>query len=792
MRGRLNTHRTLALFFASGAVALSLEAAWFRRAIPVFGASHAVSALVLSVYMSGLALGSALGAWLAPRVRSPLRAYALCELCVALSSLASLPLFAMFERSASTHALSVVLLMTALALLTPTIAMGATTPLVVRAQLDAGLGFRPALSALYAANLAGAATGALVTGFLLLPRVGLRALIASASVVALTIALVAWRSPPPSASSDEHRSSREHTESSFDRSRRETDRAHPRLAAALALGIGALSFALQVSLGRAAALLLGSTAYTFELLVAVILGSLALGGRLARRATSDAEAWPSIVRRCTRLAVAVFLSTLVVRLAPTYVQLAVRARLSTSAVRWALTVALAAWSYLEIGAIFVILADRMARARAETAAGRAAALTTVGNVCGAILAGFVAIPSAGLQRTLVALAASALAAATIVRCIVDHERWRSAVITASLAVLIASSLDRPWDAGALSAGTFRTHLNRSIAERAEMPCGPGRALAHRAVLFARDGALGTVSVLAHSDHRTCTLYGLRVNGKTEGSVFVAAPPSPRGAASVPSEHWLARGDLPSQRFVGAALASAFDERIDRSLVIGWGTGISVRALHDRSQGAIVVAEIEPAVLEASRWFDPEIARDPRVTILLEDARRALRARAPASLDAIASHPSNPWVTGATALFSREFFALARSRLRPGGRMLAWVQLYEIDLEGVRSLVATFADAFTDVIALRAQPGARDLFLLGAHGGVPLDPSQIEARLRAQPETASARVIADGAALRRFASSAPRVTDDNALLEFRVADVMLSGREDPRLPALDGLCDGPCP
>jgi hypothetical protein len=54
------------------------------------------------------------------------------------------------------------------------------------------------------------------------------------------------------------------------------------------------------------------------------------------------------------------------------------------------------------------------------------------------------------------------------------------------------------------------------------------------------------------------------------------------------------------------------------------------------------------------------------------------------------------------------------------------------------------------------------------------------------------VIADGAALRRFASSAPRVTDDNALLEFRVADVMLSGREDPRVLALDGLCDGPCP
>ena len=195
--------------------------------------------------------------------------------------------------------------------------------------------------------------------------------------------------------------------------------------------------------------------------------------------------------------------------------------------------------------------------------------------------------------------------------------------------------------------------------------------------------------------------------------------------------------------------------------------------------------IEPAVVGAARWFDPTIERAPGVTLLVDDARRGLRRSAPGAFDAIVSHPSNPWVTGATALFSREFFALAHDRLRPGGRMVAWVQLYEIDLEGVRSLVRTFIERFPDAVAIRTSPSARDLFLVGARGGAGLDGPAIERALRAHGTDPSLRVVGDRASLARWTEGAPVVTDDNTLLEFRVADGMLFGRADPRVLPPEG-------
>ncbi|MFO0557201.1 MAG: fused MFS/spermidine synthase [Polyangiales bacterium] len=761
-----------ALFLCSGAVALGLEAAWFRRMVPVFGASHSVSALLLAVYMSGLAIGAALAARFAARARSALRAYALCEALVAASAIASIPAFLLIERTRAGSSLALSALSASLVLVLPTSAMGATTPLLVRALTHHATSLRATLSSLYAINLVGASLGAIATGFVLLPRLGIRAVISLWSALGLCVALTALAL------------SRRHSEGPIDDAPAPPPSSPPRAsstAVATAIALGALSFALQVSLGRVAALLLGSTAYTFELLAAVILVALSVGATAARHDESAEAAWSSVSRRCVRIAVAVFLAMLVVRIAPVYVQLAVRARSNPAPLRLALISALALWPYYEIGALFPTVATRIESRDGATTAGIATAAVTAGNVVGALVAGFVAIPSLGLQATLRAIALAALAIAVITAAITNAQRARSTIIASSLAVLVGSLLDRPWDAVALSAGTFRTALNRSLHESPRAPCGPGRALPETRVLFSRDGSLGTVTVLSHSDRALCTLYSLRVNGKTEGSVFVPSASSSRGAASTPREQWLPVGDLPSELFVGQALEAVAHRPLDRAFMVGWGTGISARALQTLAPRSIIATEIEPVVIDASRLFDPQLHHDRTVSILRDDARRTLRSMPERSIDALVSHPSNPWVTGATALFSREFFQLVRSRLRDDGSVLAWVQLYEIDLDGVRSLVHTFVETFPNAIALRTDARSRDLFLIATRASAPLDRTRIQAALSTR-----AAIVGDGAALERWSRTAPVVTDDNALLEFRVADVMLSGREDPRVLALEGL------
>lgn len=60
---------------------------------------------------------------------------------------------------------------------------------------------------------------------------------------------------------------------------------------------------------------------------------------------------------------------------------------------------------------------------------------------------------------------------------------------------------------------------------------------------------------------------------------------------------------------------------------------------------------------------------------------------------IISEPSNPWIAGVAALFTREFFEGARNRLAPGGVICQWANAYNISEADLRSIVATFLSVF---------------------------------------------------------------------------------------------------
>ena len=213
------------------------------------------------------------------------------------------------------------------------------------------------------------------------------------------------------------------------------------------------------------------------------------------------------------------------------------------------------------------------------------------------------------------------------------------------------------------------------------------------------------------------------------------------------------------------------------------------------QGArhIDAAELEPAVIDASTLFDPATLHDPRVTIAVDDARMVLRRALPASFDVIVSHPSNPWVVGASALFSREYFSLVRDRLKDGGRAATWIQLYEMDAASARSLVATFLESFPDAHAFRSSPTANDVFLVGIKSHVATSREAIAATIASRVddramvalrlagitdvEALLATDIAGPADLARYAAGARVNTDDSASLEYRIADHVLRGSGD---------------
>jgi hypothetical protein len=793
----------LPLFFLSGAVALGCETVYFRWLGLLFGAAHEVTGALLASFMAGLALGSELGARVADRSRSALRLYAAAEAVVGAYALASVLLFPRAYELAATTSTPVRLILAFALLALPTMAMGATLPLLAAAVVPSRAALRGGVAALYATNLAGGVVGALVAGFILLPRAGLHASTQALGAAALLVAACAFAlgsrlSPPTPA-----------------RAPARAPAPASALAPWLAAGIGVLSFGLQVAWNRVFSILLGSSAYTFALVVAVILGATALGGAASARneeedgasarARGDTAFWKKVARRSLALALTIYLGTLVVYVAPFHLAWAAAHVTSMTWIRAALVAFVVGVPSYQVGALFPALASRFPSRGVGRAAGRAVLVSTLGNVTGALGAAFVVIPALGVQRTLALASGLALVPALLAARRAGAAPFRGMSIASVMALALATLLSPGWDAVGLSAGSYRVGLyrerQRHLADANE--CGPHRHFKVNKVLFHRDGPVGTVVVLGHDGGPDCALYSLRVNGKAEGSVFAKERLAARVA---PSAELLPIGDLPSEVLAGLLPAIAGPPSA-RAFLVGWGTGISTRALLDGGARNVESVELEPAVIEAGRLFDAEVQTDPRVHITIDDARMALRRAGSSSFDVIVSHPSNPWVVGASALFSREYFELLRDRMTDGGRALAWIQLYEIDRDSVRALVATFVSVFPDAHAFRASPTSRDVFLLGLKTRVPTSRAALAATLAARRNDDGVRralaragftgedpggrdlgatYIGDGETLRRFSAGAPVETDERGALEFRVADHVLRGTGDLPTEILRGI------
>ncbi|TMA57574.1 MAG: hypothetical protein E6J75_07370 [Deltaproteobacteria bacterium] len=236
--------------------------------------------------------------------------------------------------------------------------------------------------------------------------------------------------------------------------------------------------------------------------------------------------------------------------------------------------------------------------------------------------------------------------------------------------------------------------------------------------------------------------------------------------------------MPTQVMMAAA-PLLLAPRTDDVLVIGWGSGVSAGTALRWPIRRVTAIELEPAVIEASRLFEHinyQALDDSRLRLYEDDARHMLLASED-TYDVILSEPSHPWVTGVSNLFTREFFQLARVRLRPDGVFAQWVQAYEISFETYRTILATFQSVFPEVFVF-VPPGTQDCILVGSRRRPRLDLAELERRWtregareegariglgRAEHLLAVAYLGPD--AVRTIVQGAPLNTDDNMYVEI---------------------------
>src|SRR5436853_3838720 len=193
----------LLCFFASGTSCLVYQVVWVRELVLVFGATTFAVSTVLTAFMGGLALGSFYFGRRSESLARPLRLYGWLEIGIGLYGLAVPFIFAALPviyhpiwrwLQLSFFTLSLVRFFFAgLVLILPTALMGATLPVLASyyARDPHRIGLR--VGSLYALNTFGAVIGAAITGFALIPLLGMHATTATAAAINITLGLVALR-----------------------------------------------------------------------------------------------------------------------------------------------------------------------------------------------------------------------------------------------------------------------------------------------------------------------------------------------------------------------------------------------------------------------------------------------------------------------------------------------------------------------------------------------------------------------------------------------------------------------
>lgn len=763
----------LPLFFLSGATGLVYQTLWARQLQLVFGTSQFAIATVLSAFMAGLAAGGLLMARHADRVGRPLRLYGLLEVGVGLYALlfptllaATEPLYTAFYRQAHPgpvlYGLAQFGLLGALLLL-PTTFMGATLPLLgrfVTLRLGAA-GDRVGL--LYGVNTAGAVLGVGAAGFWLLPALGLWHTTVLAAVGNLLLGALALAL------------SRQAEDGQAPELEQDLAASAPTPRAAMALGAlaGFAALVCEVAWFRLMGLVLGGSTYAFSVMLLAFLSGIALGGRLggpwADRALREGGPGGPL-RGLVALQIGVGALTwgmmyLYPELPFWFVWLYDQVGQHLGLL-WPSKLLLAALVMfppaLLMGATFPFLV-RAAVGGEDQALGRPVGLVyganTLGSIVGSFAGGFVLLPALNVIGAVLVAVGANLAGAALALAAARQVEGRSARGAAPLALALAGSWcvvalrPPPWDPLWMTAGLYKYVSEFSDHSREGI-----RAFAVEEYdLLYYDEGLSTVVTVAQS--KVSGNIWLANNGKVDASTTV---------------------DMPTQVLV-AHLPFLFTEAPQDVAVIGLASGITLGAatLHPEPR-RIDAIELEPAIVQAARFFDDHNHRpleDPRVRLVANDGRNQLVLTPPGTYDLVISEPSNPWLTGVSNLFTREFFELGRSRLKPGGVWSQWVQLYGMAPEDLRALLGTFSTVFPHVLVFATIEDA-DLVLVGSEAPLEMGAAAAE-RLLAKPAVRAELALIgvqdsyglftfyqfDQDSIAELAAGVGLNTDDNMRVEF---------------------------
>jgi len=730
------------LLFFSGAAALVFQLLWVKQLSIVVGVDVYAITVAVSAFFGGLAVGGAVFGRAADRTPRPLRLYATLEATAAVTSITatmvlarSAAAFAVLDRSVGLIAWVLPFALVGL----PAVFMGGTLPAIVCAAGPRSENVAAAGGGLYAANTAGAVAGVVATVLVLIPSLGIRGSALTVTAVQLVLAALALMIDFTIGRTENTELGRRPTTNNQGLTTNDQ-----RLAIVLYSVSGAIALGYEVVWSQILVQLTSTRSFAFAVVLATYLSGLALGSGLWARFRRRRDPWVAfgvLIAGAGFLALALEggLDARVMTIQSDVEELVRRAtsdELSAMLGRFAVAaVSVVFLPTIALGAAFPAALRLAAGDDVGRRVGALLAWNTAGGIAGTLIVGFVLIPAIGLIHTLAALAM----AASVVGIVSLGRAQAAAGSRLAIYGLAAGTL-------LLAAVTPPDHLARLLP-------------------VTRGG--GDVAYYSES---------------AGGSVAVVTQPGPRPFQRLYIQGVSNSGDaMTSLRYMRlqALLPLIVHAGEPRSaLVIGFGTGITAGALTqypglDRR----VCAELLPAVVGASSLFQGNFGAGSSnaLEIRLRDGRRELLA-SEEQYDLITLEPPPPSAAGVVNLYSRDFYELARKRLRSNGILAQWWPLPTQNDEDSRALVRAFLDVFPHASLWTTE--LHEMLLVGSADPLRLAAQRIAGRFNQPAVAAALREVGVASAeallatwvtgrdgLERYARNVKAVTDDWPSIEY---------------------------
>jgi len=628
-----------------------------------FGTITPVMSVVISVFMLGLSLGSwAGGRWIglwADKTRlSAVGFYALAELVIGLGAFAVPSLFGLGQHlllalgsAGSLKYLFVSALVLAVSILPWCVCMGTTFPFMMAYVREREPQNSESFSFLYLANVLGATTGTLLTALVLVECLGFRHTLWVAAggnflIAAICIRLaVAGRSAHGLQAVVHSPQPAVHSLRSGDRL---SDHPNLRLVPSILFWTGFASMAMEVVWIRAFTPVVKTQVYSFALVVAAYLAATFVGSLLYRRHLAAKSVRPT-AELLALLCAAAFLPVLLND--PRWVKanwLYTADPLSVVIVLASICPFCAILGYLTPG-----LVDQYAGG-SPALAGKAYALNVLGCILGPLFAGYIVLPWISERSALLLLGLPFFG--FYIFTFRNLPARRRLGLGAVAGVVLACAL--------LYSRSYEDHVLKS----------------EKHAVVRRDYAASVLSYGEGFEKLLC-VNGLGMTTLTPVTKFMV--------------------HLPLAFHRGSP---------ESALVICFGMGTSYRSALSWGLQTTAV-ELVPSVKDAFGFFHADAARvleDPKGRIVVDDGRRYLE-RTRDQYDVIVIDPPPPVeAAGSSLLYSREFYELAKRRLKHNGLLATWYP--GGDLLAGHAILRSLYEAFPHVLLCDGVEGYGTHFL----------------------------------------------------------------------------------